>query len=55
MRTVAGRLCRAVVVVVAIVAVRRILKQLAAPPGDNAVLPPVTGDTWPPVPVKSPR
>jgi len=55
MRTVAGRLCRVVVVALAILAVSRILQQLATPRGDHAVVPPVTGDTWPPVPVKSSR
>lgn len=55
MRTVAGHLCRALVVAVAMLAVGRILKHLATRPGGRPVLSTVTGDTWPPVPVKSPR
>jgi len=55
MRTVAGHVCRAVVVMVAMVAVGRILKDLRSPLRGRAVLPAVIGDTWPPVPVKTPR
>jgi len=55
MRTVAGHVCRAVVVMVAMVAVGRILKDLGTPSRGRAVLPTVIGDTWPPVPVKTPR
>ena len=55
MRTVAGHLGRAVVVMVAVAAVGRILKELRTPSRGSAVLPAVIGDTWPPVPVKPPR
>jgi hypothetical protein len=55
MRTVGGHLCRAVVVMVAMVAVGRILKDLRTPSRGRAGEPAVIGDTWPPVPVKSPR
>ena len=55
MRTVSGFLGRAVIVTVAVAAVARIVHHLTAPSGGSAVLPPVTGDTWPPVPVKSSR
>jgi hypothetical protein len=38
-----------------VVAVTRILKHLRGASSGAAVLPTITGDTWPPVPVKSSR
>jgi len=55
MKTIAGWVCRAVVLMGALVVVARILKHVTAPSGGGAVLPTITGDTWPPVPVKSSR
>jgi uncharacterized membrane protein len=55
MQTFVGLVCRAVVLAAAVVAVTRILKHLRGASSGAAVLPTITGDTWPPVPVKSSR
>lgn len=55
MQTIAGWACRAVVLTIVAVAATRLLKHLTASSGGVAGLPTITGDTWPPVPVKTPR
>lgn len=55
MHTIAGWVRRAVVLTVVGLAATWILKHLTASSDGTAVLPPISGDTWPPVPVKIPR
>jgi len=55
MKAGAGWVCRAIVLMGVLVVVARILRHLTGPSDGSAVLPAITGDTWPPVPVKISR
>jgi len=55
MHTIAGWVRRAVVLTAVGLAATWILKHLTASSGGTVVLPPIGGDTWPPVPVKTLR
>ena len=53
MHTITGWVRGAVVLTVAGALITWILKHLTASSGGTVVLPPISGDTWPPVPVKT--
>ena len=55
MQTIAGWVCRTVVLMGTVVVAIQIFKHLTAASDGTAALPTITGDTWPPVPVKTSR
>jgi hypothetical protein len=53
MRSTSSRVRRGLLLTLALVVVAAVVSRLRAPVGRHAeVLPPIGGDTWPPVPVK---